>query len=729
MNEFVKLIAKVENPGTFSVTGQLTSIPPGIKVKDVGIISLPIVQHQAKELIHFSEQAPYGRGEDTIVDTDIRKVWQISAENFSVTNPQWLDALQATIRDIGKQLGLSNCQITFEPYKLLIYEQGSFFTQHRDTEKIPNMFATLVINLPSIHQGGELIVSHGGLSQQYTFANNDGLHPDFVAFYADCYHEVQPITSGYRVCLIYNLAIANREQQPQLSTQTESNEQVGQFIQHWIEEKHDNPSLIYLLEHSYSEEHLCLNNLKNGDFAKASVLLTEAARHGCQAFLCLVSYYRSSYGDTPYYGHSRRSHYYDEDEEEFDEGDFEEYGSDEEMIYAHHFISATGHKINIKRWVLTEDELLASIPLLEGEGRQCTISEATGNEGATKELWYHRGAVIFWPINRDLDIVAKADNAYKIDFLKRTLQEEKLSDSNRHSIIQLASTLIEKPAYNDESIFSELLVLGDQCLLKKYLHQLMKARSFRNMNNQEFISIAEFCGWNAIEQELKDYFTPEYGVLGWLTTLLVTDGLSDTGKAMIKKWTTALWKAHLEFNMAQGHIVEVFRLLALLNLENISDELLVLLAQKQSTAFTVNTYGPALVKVVEELQGQVYQPAILYPFRQQVCQQIQVDFPAPPLQPENWSRIGQLHCQCQFCKQVNQFLPDPIQSELCFSKVLKRELTHVETEINKSKVDVDLLITKVANKFNGVCRKNQNSYEQQLKQFNIARKIVNLLQI
>jgi len=96
-------------------------------------------------------------------------------------------------------------------YKLLVYEAGSFFASHRDTEKIPNMFATLVVNLPSAHEGGELIISHAGQSQRYSFADSSLFAPRFVAFYADCYHEVKPITSGYRLCLVYNLAIANRK--------------------------------------------------------------------------------------------------------------------------------------------------------------------------------------------------------------------------------------------------------------------------------------------------------------------------------------------------------------------------------------------------------------------------------------------------------------------------------------------------------------------------------------
>jgi hypothetical protein len=35
-------------------------------------------------------------------------------------------------------------------YKLLAYDPGSFFVNHRDTEKVAGMFATLIIVLPSV---------------------------------------------------------------------------------------------------------------------------------------------------------------------------------------------------------------------------------------------------------------------------------------------------------------------------------------------------------------------------------------------------------------------------------------------------------------------------------------------------------------------------------------------------------------------------------------------------
>ena len=50
------------------------------------------------------------------------------------------------------ELGLVPAAATTSLYKLLLYEPGSFFLPHRDTEKGDRMFATLVIVLPSIYE-------------------------------------------------------------------------------------------------------------------------------------------------------------------------------------------------------------------------------------------------------------------------------------------------------------------------------------------------------------------------------------------------------------------------------------------------------------------------------------------------------------------------------------------------------------------------------------------------
>src|SRR5205085_3919484 len=70
--------------------------------------------------------------------------------------------------------------------------------------------------LPAVApRGGTLIVEHDGQKKRINFGGKKaGSQTQFAAFYADCRHEITPVTAGYRVCLVYNLAIAGKKVQP-----------------------------------------------------------------------------------------------------------------------------------------------------------------------------------------------------------------------------------------------------------------------------------------------------------------------------------------------------------------------------------------------------------------------------------------------------------------------------------------------------------------------------------
>src|SRR5690606_1140235 len=118
---------------------------------------------------------------------------------------QWYKFLQTAIQNVKSGLGLEDYKVDARLYKLLIYEEGDFFLTHKDSEKGKGMFGTLIIGLPSQYTGGELIVRFEGEEETADFAKNSAYSLNYVAFYADCDHEVKPLTSGYRVCLVYNL--------------------------------------------------------------------------------------------------------------------------------------------------------------------------------------------------------------------------------------------------------------------------------------------------------------------------------------------------------------------------------------------------------------------------------------------------------------------------------------------------------------------------------------------
>src|SRR5438128_748263 len=90
-------LEKVDRPGTFATSGTAPAVLPGLEVDGLGAIGLPLSAVQAKALKKRCEQAPYGKGERTLVDTRVRKVWRLAPEQFTITNPAWEDVLTGIV--------------------------------------------------------------------------------------------------------------------------------------------------------------------------------------------------------------------------------------------------------------------------------------------------------------------------------------------------------------------------------------------------------------------------------------------------------------------------------------------------------------------------------------------------------------------------------------------------------------------------------------------------------
>src|SRR5579872_2059508 len=181
-----KVLDHIDRPGAFCVSGTAPVVLPGLEVAGLGSISLPLTPSQAKELRDRCEQAPYGKGEETLVDTSVRRVWRLTPDRFTLRNPEWGSFLEQTVARVQEGLGLEEQKLQCHLYDLLLYEPGSFFLPHRDGEKLDRMVATLVVTLPSSFQGGELVVRHDGQEQTIDFGGDSSpFHIHFAAFYAD----------------------------------------------------------------------------------------------------------------------------------------------------------------------------------------------------------------------------------------------------------------------------------------------------------------------------------------------------------------------------------------------------------------------------------------------------------------------------------------------------------------------------------------------------------------
>src|ERR1700739_4725601 len=105
--DLTRALKKVDRPGTFCVSGAVPAVLPGLVVDGVGPIALPLTAAQAKELRAQCAQAPYGKGQETLVDTDVRRVWRLQPQHFKLSNPDWQPLLDDVVATVQKELGLA----------------------------------------------------------------------------------------------------------------------------------------------------------------------------------------------------------------------------------------------------------------------------------------------------------------------------------------------------------------------------------------------------------------------------------------------------------------------------------------------------------------------------------------------------------------------------------------------------------------------------------------------
>ncbi|KDQ14657.1 hypothetical protein BOTBODRAFT_187702 [Botryobasidium botryosum FD-172 SS1] len=142
-----------------------------------------------------------------VLDETYRKAGKMDSDHFALNfNPTTTGLLEHVREELfGLRYEMPN--IRAELYKLNVYGPGSFFKSHVDTPQGKKMFGSLVIVLPTSHEGGALHLRHSGKAFIYDSAHElssqvelsgGGPSIGYVAFYSDVEHEVMEVMSGYR---------------------------------------------------------------------------------------------------------------------------------------------------------------------------------------------------------------------------------------------------------------------------------------------------------------------------------------------------------------------------------------------------------------------------------------------------------------------------------------------------------------------------------------------------
>lgn len=400
-------LSDVKWSGSFLTSGSFgKAFNPGLEVFGAGLIGLPLSAAVAKNIIQASHASPFGKGSKTLIDESIRNSWELNADQFSLRNPAWKTQIANLLTEVVSGLGLiaEPTEIQAEIYKLVLYEEGAFFLPHQDTEKTDGMFGTLVISLPSKHEGGDVVASHRGESR--TFSSSSGSEFDFsyAAWYSDITHEVKPVTSGYRIVLTYNLI--HRPSAMLLGNRVNVTARLTSVLESWAglcKEAFPTPdqpvewfpddegacptALLYNLDHKYTPAELSFARLKGVDQARVAELRKACEQTDFPVFLANIV--RSEMGSVDEYASRRWG--YDSDP---DDGPYHGYHriqeSFESSLKLSHIIEPQD-RVFAKEVDISDDADIFVQDDAFGEDPDDEDFEGyTGNAGATTTHFYRR---------------------------------------------------------------------------------------------------------------------------------------------------------------------------------------------------------------------------------------------------------------------------------------------------------------------------------------------------
>ena len=746
--QLADILQGIQSPGDFYSSGSLEIFPPCLEVNRVGRISLPLLPVQAEQLVKVADRAPYGKGYETLVDTEVRRTWQIDASQVRLSGKYWQKNLADIVNHVKLGLGV-NCAVSAELYKLLVYDTGSFFTSHRDTEKADGMFATLIIVLPSDYSGGELLVRHQQEEVKLDLRSQEPEEISFAAFYADCVHEVLPVTDGCRLTLVYNLIrIDNKTPLPTPPDYRQAQQKVAVLLNNWVQslntktDEDDTPKkLIYLLEHEYSIAELKFDALKNMDAASADVLISAAEQADCDLYLALVSIEES--GSAEHIGGGYYNRWgNDDDEEAFEIGE------------------VFDHSETISEWRCPDGSQPALPPLPFEAEEFCPpgafdsmepddieFQEATGNAGASFERMYHCAALVLWPRARYLAIINQAGLAAALSVLNDLCRQwgNDKNEGTKQDAQTLAAFILRDwlPQHCAQSngygrsdhtpdFLNCMCRLGNIDLINRVWLIIAEKGIYKK---QDSLALAEASGllpWSDVVDYATDAITvsaakAQEACIALLSCLCSKREQGDDRLQQLSAAAQTLFEnlpgdskrfpelqpwQQQRLALTASDVADIVVSFSMIN-SDIAEKTLDYIIAWPTMYGVDKVLLPAAIQIVASTAIDEF--SAVERLRQLVITHLQTRLAEQLEPPADWNRDNTNKCSCKDCSELNQFLISADQAQWRF-KAAEPRRKHVQHAIDMNKIDVDYVTEKKNRPYSLICTKNQASYQRRVEQ-------------
>lgn len=715
MNDFNKRILdclnNIKGSGSFVSSRTTAFVFPGLEVDKIGELSYPINELQAKALISQAHKAPFGKGSQTIIDNKVRSVWEIDASMLKFKGNQWPIFLDRVLTAIKPDLGIENDEIAAHLYKMLIYEKGDFFLPHKDSEKEKGMFGTLVIGLPAWHSGGELLVKFDGKEKIISFDRySDNYEIPYTAFYSDCDHEIRPLTSGYRVCLVYNLV----QLKPGNKIQLEPLEKHVVKLSALLKEDENNTSLIpkiILLGHQYTPENFSKKSLKLHDRTRAEVILRAATQADYYANMCLV---------TSYVAGSPTSGGYDY--EDADENAEMEEVYDELLSIEHWLDEGVPPLRNVQ---FEEKDLLATFRLNDDEP---IVKESTGymgNYGPDLMHWYHYGAVMLLSKKMHAMLLLQQDTVNQLEWISYyNKKQSRLTESEMAVCETILSGNLDSKAQDkaDYNVLVDWLIgMNDASCFDKMGNRLLQAH-FLKIDTAHWAKLADFYPTSYLEKQFQQIAQQGHiPVIGHLLAILQALAEKSACSNLVALQMRELPGYFSLLASTQGNdlpLITAKTLCAIFSLESRLSQNKEWVNMMASILTACNERSYVNTVLAQEIISLKSETALAYALLMTCRDDLQYRVSNKPQPPTDWSRpVPDASKYAGQWKLLAEFLQSPVLQVYDYRKnQLERDM--LENAIRHVDIDLATETIKKGSPYTLRIIKTQAAYQRQLKQWN-----------
>jgi hypothetical protein len=726
--DLAQLLGEVTPAATFSIRMQARAADLRMDVEGIGRVAFPVSAAQATRLCELGRPARFGRGERTLTDRRVRDTWEIPKD---LVRLEWSTAFGSALEAVRDGLGLpASCRLAAELHSVLVYEPGQFFAAHQDSEKDDAMIATLVVVLPSRHAGGELVV-HG--PDDATTYKGSARGITLVAFYADCRHEVLPVSSGYRTALTYNLVLEGDSTGAEPVDEAIAGEVAALLDAHFTtrprhryrDEVLDPPNrLVYLLDHEYTARGLSWSRLKGADARRASLLKAAADSADCELALALAEIRETWDAAEPDYRYARRRW---SDDEPRDSGpeDYELQDLIDSSITLTRWSDPAGAWAQDIALTIDEDETCATTPTVRLRPYESEYEGYMGNYGNTMDRWYRRAALVVWPRARSFEVRAEISPLQALEEVVAGVRAAGRADKVGAQAIAQAAVARMAPFWqsavgsHDQSqhLAKALRAAGvlDDAGTASTLLRPFRVETLRRSHLKSLAKLAFRHGEAWAGELLRTWFgdprRPSFAVTAgesrqqWLTRLpgfgQALAAEPEAGPAVGRRLLTLaweylgaeidLWTAETRPSYTQTHLAPLGEPLAALleaatmvQAADLRDQVLTDLRGRGDDV-TICLLGA--LRAAEKMPTDLRKAAGFHELARDCTDRLRARLSRPARTDDDWSLEPPAGCTCDLCGHLGSFLRDPHRTSLDWPLAQTRR-QHIHDRIQRAELPV-----------------------------------------